>query len=167
MAAWYITEIITYEEIQIYSFVISFFSIIFHEKLNSGPILTLQRLCHCTIQNGGHWGRRIILEIMSFLSTYFFIWKRSGTKKYFWNQELLYPVNCPRRCSILSCDYTNEKLRSMTLFKRRWQEGRPTLCHCVCHNNLPHQDGSMFPWRLFFSTKNPLTIQYIFKGNIY
>ena len=35
------TEILTYEEIQIYSFVISFFCIIFHEKFNFGPILTL------------------------------------------------------------------------------------------------------------------------------
>ena len=41
MAALYNTEIVTYEEIQIYSFVISFFCIFFHEKLNNGPILTL------------------------------------------------------------------------------------------------------------------------------
>ena len=41
MAVWYNTEIVTDEEILIYSFVISFFRIIFHEKLNFGPILTL------------------------------------------------------------------------------------------------------------------------------
>ena len=41
MAAGYNTEIVTDEEILIYSFVISFFCIIFHEKLNFGPILTL------------------------------------------------------------------------------------------------------------------------------
>ena len=41
MAAWYNTETVTDEEILIYSFVISFYCIIFHEKLNVGPILTL------------------------------------------------------------------------------------------------------------------------------
>ena len=38
MAAWYNTEIVTDEEILIYSFVISFFCIIFHEKPNFVPI---------------------------------------------------------------------------------------------------------------------------------
>ena len=41
MAASYNTEIVTYKGIQIYSFVISFFCIIFHEKLKLGPILPL------------------------------------------------------------------------------------------------------------------------------
>ena len=41
MAAWYNTEIVTDEEILIYSFVSAFFCIIFHEKPNFGPILTL------------------------------------------------------------------------------------------------------------------------------
>ena len=41
MAALYNTEIVTYEEIKIHSFVISFVCIIFHEKLNFDPILAL------------------------------------------------------------------------------------------------------------------------------
>ena len=41
MAAWYNTETVTDEEILIYFFVKSFYCIIFHEKLNVGPILTL------------------------------------------------------------------------------------------------------------------------------
>ena len=41
MAAWYNTEIVSYEETQIYSFVIYFVCIIFQEKLNFDPILTL------------------------------------------------------------------------------------------------------------------------------
>ena len=41
MAAWYNTETVTDEEILIYSFVIFFYCIIFHEKIDVGHILTL------------------------------------------------------------------------------------------------------------------------------
>ena len=41
MVAWNNTETVTDEEILMYSIVISFYCIVFHEKLNVGPILTL------------------------------------------------------------------------------------------------------------------------------
>ena len=41
MPAWYNTEIVTYEEIQIFFFVICFVCIILHEKLKYDTIITL------------------------------------------------------------------------------------------------------------------------------
>ena len=117
MTAWYNTETVTYGEIQIYFFVISFFCIIFQEKLNYGSILTLWSFCHITIQNGRHKEKRTILKIMSFFSTYFFISKHSGSQKYFLNQcgnaMWFSPVRCSRCCSSLSCDNFNERASIM------------------------------------------------------
>ena len=194
MAARGHSKIVTYEEINIYSFVIPLFQLFFYGELISG--LFKSRSCFvCKIQNGRliqYWNCNLWRNSNIFLCNFFFCiifhekpnfgfnivnlmsfhiskWPPLTKKNNFRNYVIFClhiflfgniaavknisgikggyamwfsPVNCPRCCSSLSCDNNNYKLGCMKLL--RWQQR--TLCHCACHNNLPHQDGSTCPW---------------------
>ena len=82
----------TYGEIQIYSllYICNIFGgHYFHEKLDSGPILTLLRKSSVTAQlkMAAIGEEEQFQKLFIFCLHIFFIWKHSDSKKYYWKRK--------------------------------------------------------------------------------